>query len=123
MKKLDTKRFEKLLLKERAKILKELGHSVNIISRPQTEMSGDLSSYSSHIADQGSDTQQREIASQMLSSERQILFEIDRALRKVTKKKYGLCEKCNKRIERKRLELIPYTRFCIVCQKGTENKK
>lgn len=123
MKKLDTKSFEKLLLQEREKILKELGHSANIIARPQTEMSGDLSSYSSHMADQGSDTQQREIASQLLSSEQKVLYEIDRALKKIAKKTFGLCERCNKKIERKRLALIPYTRYCIGCQKGSENKK
>lgn len=122
-KKLDTKAFEKLLLGERERILKELGHSANIISKPQTEMSGDLSSYSSHMADQGTDTQQREIASQLLSSERKVLSEIERALRKITSKTYGACEKCGKRIEKRRLVLIAYTRFCISCQKGSENKK
>ncbi|MEO0225894.1 MAG: TraR/DksA C4-type zinc finger protein [candidate division WOR-3 bacterium] len=121
--KIDFKFFEKILLKEREKILKQLGHSVNAISRPQTELSGDLSSYSSHMADQGSDTQQREIASQLLSSERKNLSEIEHALKKIEKKKYGLCEKCGKSIEKKRLVLIPYTRFCITCQKGTEHKK
>jgi len=123
MKKLDTKSFEKLLLQEREKMVKELGHSVNIISRPQTEMSGDLSSYSSHMADQGSDTQQREMASQLMSSEQKMLYEIERALKKITKKTFGQCEKCNKQIERKRLLLVPYARCCIACQKGTENKK
>ncbi len=123
MKKLDTKSFEKLLLQERERIVKELGHSVNIISRPQAEMSGDLSSYSTHMADQGSDTQQREIASQLMSSEQKLLYEIERALKKVAKKTFGQCEKCSKKIERKRLQLVPYARCCITCQKGTENKK
>ncbi len=122
MKKLDTKAFEKLLLSERERILKEIGHSVNIISKTQTEASGDLSSYSSHMADQGSDTQQREIASQLISNERKVLNEIERALKKIPKRKFGVCEKCGKRIEKKRLQFIPYTRFCVSCQKGSENK-
>ncbi len=41
------------------------------------------------------------------------LNNIDLALKKMPKNRYGYCEKCNKAILIKRLELLPEARFCI----------
>ncbi len=44
------------------------------------------------------------------------------ALSKFKIGKYGICEKCRKRIDRARLEAFPQARFCVECQKKTEQK-
>ncbi len=44
------------------------------------------------------------------------LEEINYALGKIKKDKYGLCDHCKKPISKARLELIPEARYCIACE-------
>jgi len=44
------------------------------------------------------------------------LRDIDSALEKIKKGKYGICEKCGKEIEIERLKAIPEARFCLKCK-------
>lgn len=44
------------------------------------------------------------------------LTDIDIALAKVGKGRYGFCEKCGMQIPTARIELIPEARFCIKCE-------
>ncbi len=43
--------------------------------------------------------------------------DIDLALDKMAKNRYGYCEKCGMQIPIPRLELIPEARFCIECER------
>jgi RNA polymerase-binding transcription factor DksA len=52
--------FEKRLLEERARVMKELGHYDESFSSSLQASDGDLSSYSFHMADQGTDAMERE---------------------------------------------------------------
>lgn len=45
------------------------------------------------------------------------LKDIETALEKIKKGKYGKCEKCRKKIEEKRLLVYPEARLCITCNK------
>jgi len=47
------------------------------------------------------------------------LNNINSALKKIEKGKYGLCEKCGKKIKKERLEALPEARFCMKCQNPT----
>lgn len=115
LKKLELKKFEKSLIKERENILKGLTYDSEQIAKTQVEASGDLSAYSDHIADQGTETEKREVTSQILSTRREALFDIDLALRKIAEGKYGVCEKCGRPIEKRRLKFLPQARTCIKC--------
>lgn len=44
------------------------------------------------------------------------LTDINSALEKIGKKKYGICEKCGKEIEEARLKTIPEAKFCQTCK-------
>ena len=44
------------------------------------------------------------------------LRDIDSALEKIKKEKYGICEKCGKEIEAERLKTIPEARLCLKCK-------
>ena len=44
------------------------------------------------------------------------LRDIDSALEKIKKGKYGICEKCGKEIEIERLKAIPEAKFCLKCK-------
>ena len=43
------------------------------------------------------------------------LQNIEKALKKISQKKYGKCEKCNKNITSQRLEVHPSARYCTKC--------
>jgi len=45
------------------------------------------------------------------------LKNINLALEKIEKGKYGNCEKCGKKIDEKRLKVSPEARFCLKCKK------
>jgi len=45
------------------------------------------------------------------------LREINLALKKIKKAKYGKCENCKKKINEKRLKIYPAARLCLRCRK------
>ena len=45
------------------------------------------------------------------------LKNIDLALEKIKRGKYGMCEKCGGKIDEKRLKIYPEARLCMNCQK------
>ena len=114
--------FEKRLIEHRTKILKEMGRFGETHQQNLKESSGDLSSYSLHMADQGTDAETQERAFQQVSKEGRLLYHIDEALRKIYNgKNYGICESCKKPIEKSRLKLVPHARLCFECKSREEN--
>ena len=49
------------------------------------------------------------------------LAEIERALDKIKRNKYGICEMCGEEIHTERLAVKPFARFCIKCREIFEN--
>lgn len=122
IKKKDLMRFEKKLLAEKQKLLKQRGHTNELLKQPQREAGGEISSYRTHIADQGGETYQREFASQLTSQESKVLIEIDEAIQRIQKGRFGICEMCQGKIPKARLEIIPYARFCVKCKQKSTHK-
>ena len=123
MKKRESKKFRDNLVKERANVEEEMRRQESTsLSRSQRDVSGDLSGYSFHMADAGTDTYEREFAGNLLTAEQKILFEIDGALLRMDDGTYGSCQKCKKIIAKKRLEIVPYARLCKKCKEQVEGK-
>jgi DnaK suppressor protein len=117
----DFKEFEQRLLAEREKILKEMGHLENTVLKVnQRDSAGDLSGYSFHMADVGTDAMEREKAFLFASNEGALLKEINEALRRVYSGEFGVCENCGRPIARARLEAMPYARLCLACKELEE---
>ena len=116
--------YKTILEKVRDRVVDEIqflaGDNLN---RSPRESSGDLSSYSLHMADQGTDNFDREFALNLVSSEQDVLYEIDDALRRIEMGTYGVCEGCNKAIEKARLMALPFATMCIVCKSEAEKGK
>jgi DnaK suppressor protein len=72
------------------------------------------------LSDQGTDTFDREFALNQLSSEQDVLFEIDEAIRRIENGTYGICEMTNEPINIERLEALPYVRHSIKAQSELE---
>ena len=117
--------FEKRLLEERRRVLKELGHHDEIFDTNQQASDGDLSAYSFHMADQGTDASEREKAFLFASQEGRFLWHIDQALRRLYKspETFGKCHNCGLDIAFERLDALPHARFCIECKQREEDAK
>jgi DnaK suppressor protein len=94
--------------------------------RRQTELAHDAleerPNFSTHMADAGTDTYDRDFALGMLSSEQDALYQIEEALERIRHGTYGVCELTGKRIEPARLEAIPWARFSIAAEKQLEEE-
>lgn len=118
--------FEKRLLEERRRVLKELGHHGDTFGPFGEAADGDTSpSYSFHMADQGTDAMEREKAFLFASQEGRFLWHIDQALRRLYKspETFGKCHQCGEEIAFERLDALPHARFCIACKQREEEAK
>lgn len=70
--------------------------------------------------DMASRTYEREFLLTLSDNERDVLFKIERALKRVQSTKYGSCTLCKKTIQATRLEAIPWATQCIECAKSIE---
>ena len=119
----DFKEFEEQLLEERQKIMKEMGHlETTVLKVNQRDSSGDLSGYSFHMADAGTDAMEREKAFLFASAEGRTLMEMNEALRRLYRGEYGVCEVCGDPIARARLKAVPHARLCISCKEKEERE-
>jgi len=98
-----------------------MGHlETTVLKVNQRDSAGDLSGYSFHMADVGTDAMEREKAFLFASAEGRQLLEINEALRRVYAGTYGVCEECELPIARARLEVMPYARLCLSCKEKEE---
>ena len=120
------KEFEDRLLAERGRILKEMGHLENTVLKVNPrDSAGDLSGYSFHMADAGTDAMEREKAFLFASQEGRFLWHIDEALRRLYRspETFGKCHNCGNDIAFERLDALPHARYCIQCKQREEDAK
>jgi DnaK suppressor protein len=88
-----------------------------------TEDDGDLTQYKQHPADQGTDSMEQEKNMLLLQMESERLTYIDNALTRLYKEPdtFGRCELCGQAIELERLDVVPWTRFCVEHQEQSES--
>ena len=72
--------------------------------------------------DIASSSRDREMTFMLKSREIDELRAIEDALRRIDADDYGVCASCEDPIEIKRLEAIPWARFCRACQEEMENR-
>jgi RNA polymerase-binding transcription factor DksA len=84
---------------------------------------GDLTSYPLHLADHGTDAIEKEKELLLLSTEGRRLYEIDAALRRLYRdpERFGVCERCGRKIDFERLAIVPWARHCVECKTLEEN--
>ena len=74
----------------------------------------------SDTADIASNLIEDEIVMSIAQGEAKEIEQIDNALIKVKKGKYGICENCGKSINKQRLMAIPFVNLCIKCKEDEE---
>lgn len=116
------KQFRQLLITERAKFANEIKSIAQDAARSPRDASGDLSAYTVHMADMAADTYDREMSTNMVSAEQEILYQIDDALKRMDDGSFGVCGECTHPISMSRLKAVPYASNCIECQRAKEQK-
>lgn len=63
---------------------------------------------------------ERELAIRNLDRESSLLNKIRAALGRIADGSYGVCLRCEENIKAKRLDAVPWAKYCIRCQEGLE---
>ena len=107
------KQFRKILEDMRDELVAEI--KVQIERSRERDYEGDLGDYatSDMVAD---------YANMFSERLRQRLLMIDDALEAIEDGDYGFCEECDEPINEKRLQLMPFARFCVRCQSELERQ-
>lgn len=113
---MDKKKVEyfKKKLEERQQQLRK-----NVSRTEQDGRASDLDT-AQDIADRAASSYNKEFLFHQSNSERQLLQMVKGALSRIREGTFGQCISCNKDINPKRLEAVPWTRHCIECQEKLE---
>lgn len=115
--------FKKIISKRKEEVSQEIKHiSDDTLKKSQKEASGDISGYTYHMADVATDNYDREFSLGLASNDRQVLYELDDAMKRIEDGSFGVCEDCDSIISRVRLKAVPHARLCIKCQEKREKR-
>jgi DnaK suppressor protein len=105
--------FRKLLLERKNSIIRKLSQFYHESKEIEIDTALD-------VADKAETSYTKEFLLGLTDSEREQLQLIDQALDRLEKGEYGLCQVCHREIGKKRLQIIPWTPYCIDCQEKIE---
>jgi DnaK suppressor protein len=109
----DLKRFKELLLQERSDLIKKASKTL------AEEAQLDVNELPDEI-DQASAEYSQSFIFRLRDREKYYLSKIDKALEKIERDEFGICEACGDEISTKRLEARPVTTLCIRCKEEQE---
>ncbi|GAB5410155.1 MAG: TraR/DksA C4-type zinc finger protein [Balneolaceae bacterium] len=104
--------FRQIILKKRDDSEEEL-NTLQRTLRESMENSSDESAYSFHMADAGTDAQEREKTYMLFNRTRKFVKYLDDAIKRIDNKTYGVCKVTGKKISKGRLEAVPHTQLSI----------
>jgi RNA polymerase-binding protein DksA len=73
-------------------------------------------------ADAGSKTFEREQEMSLANNARDMLDQVERALERIAKGTYGVCENCGNPIGKARLQVFPRATLCVSCKQREERR-
>ncbi len=113
----DLEHFRTIINEQKREILEELATLRESMMDTSTgEYTGENSSYSIHMADQGGEQMEREITFMFASREGKYLRYLEDALQRIENSEYGFCRDCGTLIEKERLEAVPVAQQCVECK-------
>lgn len=108
--------FKKRLLDKRRQLEEEVGRSALYGKGQEDDSIKDL-------GDQATTAYTREFLFELGNGDRRLLKEVLTALQKLDEGGFGECERCGEPIAEKRLEALPFARYCIDCQRLVEQEE
>ena len=80
----------------------------------------DIDAAAADIADRAASSYTKEFLFHQSNNDRQLLQMVEGALARIQEGTFGQCISCGNDINPKRLEAVPWTRYCIECQEKVE---
>ena len=125
--KTELKHFRDIILKERKAIFESAKANMEaLVDKDSGEYKGDNQTYSSHMAEQGTDEMEREKNYLFVQRDEKYLGYLQDALTRIDQGTYGICIDCRDEpknlcrtcplVAKERLELVPITQHCIECK-------
>jgi DnaK suppressor protein len=108
--------FKKRLLEKQRQLTDEVGRSAVYGKDQEDDSIKDL-------GDQANTAYTREFFFELGNGNRELLRGVDLALRKIDEGSFGDCERCGEAIAEKRLDAVPFARYCIECQRAVEQEE
>jgi DnaK suppressor protein len=100
-----------------------------ILEAKQAELSGGLRNRDEIVIEKTPDALdevqlagERELAIRNLDREANLLRQVRDALRRINDGSYGVCMHCEEEIKPKRLDAVPWTKYCIRCQEAADRQ-
>jgi len=123
----ELKHFRDIILRERKAILESAKANMEaLVDNESGEYKGDNLTYSTHMAEQGTDEMEREKNYMFVQRDEKYLGYLQDALMRIDQGTYGICIDCKDEpknlcktcplIQKERLELVPITQHCIECK-------
>ncbi len=101
--------YRHILLVKRAELLGDMRHLEKEAMRNEA---GEANA-SVHLDEQGSESYEQSLNLNLAASDRELINEIDDALKRITDRTYGLCELTHEPIKKIRLDELPWARYTI----------
>jgi len=96
-------------------------------ARQVSDEQGNAVEFARDDAKESADLAVRDVISELSlklgERESQMVADIDQALLRMSEGSYGMCVKCNKPIDERRLEAVPTARYDATCQEAIENDR
>ena len=116
--------FRELLIAKRNELIGNVNTMESeALRKTRSEGSGDLSMMPIHMADIGTDNYEQEFTLGLIANEREMLRDIDDALKRIEKRTFGICEATHKPISKARLKIKPWARFCLEYKRSQEQQR
>ena len=111
----ERERYKKILLERKQALNHQLSEFYSESKEVETGIVQD-------IGDKAESSYTKEFLLSLSDSERKKLAMIDQALKRVETAEFGICQSCGVNISKKRLNVVPWTPLCIVCQQKEEEE-
>jgi DnaK suppressor protein len=108
--------FKKRLLEKQRQLREEVGRTA-LYGKDQDDDS------IKDLGDQANTAYTREFFFELGNGDRRVLREVTSALQKIEDGSFGTCERCSESIADKRLDALPFARYCINCQRLVEEEE
>jgi DnaK suppressor protein len=72
------------------------------------------------LADKAANSYTKEFLFGQTHNDRRLLQLVEDALKRIRAEEFGECASCHEELQQKRLEAVPWTRYCITCQEKKE---
>jgi len=114
----------------------QLEHYRHILLVKRSELMGDMrqleeeavrgeageANTSVHVDEQGSESYEQSLNLNLAASDRELIHEIDDALKRINDRTYGLCELTHEPIKKLRLDELPWARYTIAAARELDRR-